>query len=1177
MSPGTRRLTWLFLTVAALIALTAGGILYWRLSRRPHPGAGRALPGPGSETYREMVSAFFAGVVALDADAPELARVKLSRALELVPGEPAAWANRGLLSIRLQDYEAAVRDLVRARNLAPEVGAIERLFGLLESRRGDSAGAIAHYRRAIERAPDDMRAHFSLAQEIERQGGPEADVEAGRQMAAILKARPENLQVLLEQARLAAKVGDNDALKDVVARLGPLAPRWPTLARERYRTLEEAARGQDQRLAVQRIIFIRNALVLDPAFRRDQAAVMGPAGIVGEPIERFLRLPMPTPTAAPPDESITFGIEPSEKPGDAHPYDSLIVAPLNGDSPPALLQGNGHEVRLADRKGDALTFPGGSTPSPTTPDGILAIDWNSDYAMDLVLAGAGGLRLFKQEKGGTFADVTQATGLAPDVIDAAAVGAWAADIELDGDLDIIIGLKTGPPRVLQNRGDGTFGTLQPFPEIAALRGFAWADFDRDGAPDAALLDAQGILHVFRNGRAGRFVERPVPKDLGTISALTIGDLDADGAVDLDVWRTDGSIARLSDRDEGRDWESAEVARWPAQPVNDPRRLFVADLDNNGNLDLIAAGLSESRAWLGDESGRLRPLRSPIGFRVLGVADLNSDGRLDLAGLSKGGGVVRAPGKGSRAYHWQVIRPRAAKVVGDGRINSFGLGGEIEVRAGLLVQKQVIAGPIVHFGLGDHPGADVARVVWPNGTVQAEFDTTADQVVAAPQRLKGSCPFVFAHDGVAVKFVTDFLWRSPLGLRINAQDTAGVSQTEDWIKIRGDQLAPIDGYYDVRITAELWETHYFDHVSLLAVDHPTGTEIFVDERFAPRPPALAVQQTGPLRPVVRAWDDSGRDVTDVVRSIDGRYLDKFGRGQYQGVTRDHWLEVEVPADTPRSGKLLLVARGWIHPTDSSINVAISQGGHTPPSGLTLEVPTTEGDWVIARPDLGFPAGKDKTILINLDGVFQAGAPRRLRLRTNLEIYWDALAITEARDRDSLETQRLAPASAELRPRGYSSLAQADASSPERPEYHRLDGVGQRWRDLIGHYTRFGDVRELLRKVDDRYVIANAGDELALRFPAPAAPASGMVRDFVLIGDGWNKDGDYNTAFSKTVLPLPSHNHPAYDTPPGALEDDPTYRRHARDWDEYHTRYITPRTFLDALRPEFRAGPERIGVR
>ena len=58
------------------------------------------------------------------------------RATELVPEEPAAWANLGLLEAPLGDHDAAAQDLEQARKLAPESGAIERLLGLLESRRG---------------------------------------------------------------------------------------------------------------------------------------------------------------------------------------------------------------------------------------------------------------------------------------------------------------------------------------------------------------------------------------------------------------------------------------------------------------------------------------------------------------------------------------------------------------------------------------------------------------------------------------------------------------------------------------------------------------------------------------------------------------------------------------------------------------------------------------------------------------------------------------------------------------------------------------------------------------------------------------------------------------------------------------------------------------------------------
>ena len=73
----------------------------------------------------------------------------------------------------------------------------------------------------------------------------------------------------------------------------------------------------------------------------------------------------------------------------------------------------------------------------------------------------------------------------------------------------------------------------------------------------------------------------------------------------------------------------------------------------------------------------------------------------------------------------MLRPRAANTLGDQRINSFGIGGEVEVRTGLHVQKQVIASPVVHFGLGEATRADVVRIVWPNGMLQSEFDTPAD--------------------------------------------------------------------------------------------------------------------------------------------------------------------------------------------------------------------------------------------------------------------------------------------------------------------------------------------------------------------------------------------------------------------------------------------------------------------
>jgi hypothetical protein len=134
----------------------------------------------------------------------------------------------------------------------------------------------------------------------------------------------------------------------------------------------------------------------------------------------------------------------------------------------------------------------------------------------------------------------------------------------------------------------------------------------------------------------------------------------------------------------------------------------------------------------------------------------------------------------------------------------------------------------------------------------------------------------------------------------------------------------------------------------------------------------------------------------------------------------------------------------------------------------------------------------------------------------------------------------------------------------PNYYQIESTKQKWRDLIGYYTRFGDVKELLTQIDDRYVIVASGDELSLRFPEQEAPPPGYVRDFVLVGDGWIKDGDFNSTFSKTVLPLPYHAKDEYVTPPGVLEDEYVYKHHPDDWQNYHTRYITPFVFQNSLR-------------
>ena len=997
------------------------------------------LPGPGSAVYRDMVSSFYTGLAALDVgDLLDDAETAFLRASELIPQEPATWANLGVLHLRRGELENAARYLAQAQSLAPSSSEIAVLQAILDSLEGRLDAGVAHLRRAVMLDPRNVQALYLLAQEVERAGGADSDAEAQTLLDDILTLDPDNLAVLVERARLGVKRENLDVLRDSITRLGTVRDTWPELATQQYQALETATADADYPLAARSVAFLRNVLLSTPEFRADLSAVRL-SETIADPVQRFLALVPPPAGPSPLDEGFEFSALPIGA-GESGSWTTLLASTIEParDPPlsPSVFLGDSQTMRIVGTTAAAISFPSGPGAVPPSPHAILTIDWNYDFRMDLVLAGGGGLRLLRQTESGTFADVTL-EALDASVVDMDCFGVWAADIDLDGDLDVVVGLSSLPSIVLRNNGDGTFFLLRPFPDVTGARGFTWADLDQDGDPDAAFLDAAGQVHVFRNEQGGSFRPWPTPMELGAVAGMTVGDLNADGLLELVVVEAGGTVRSLSATDTQRTWVLQQVTTWATLPVDaraGSHRLFLADLDNNGGLDLVGSGPTGTQVWLSDDLGALRPHAEPA-LETFSVADLSSDGLLDLVGLADGRPIAMI-GQSPRAYHWQVIRATATQAAGDQRINSFGVGGEIEIRTGLLVQKQLLTGAPVHFGLGTNSSIDVARIVWPNGVMQAEFDLPANQQIAAEQRLKGSCPWVFAYDGSRMQFVTDFLWRSPLGLRINAQETAGISQTEDWMKIRSDQLTPRDGLYDIRITGELWETHFIDHLALMTVDHPEDLDVFVDERFAANaPPSMAIRTMTRPQPVARAWDDRGHDVTDIVRARDGRYLGSFGRGAYQGITRDHFVEIEVgDADTGEE-PLWLLAQGWVYPTDSSINLAIAQGTQPQPRGVALEARDATGEWFVVHPDLGFPAGKNKTMVIDLSTVFHNGQARRLRLRTNLEVYWDWLAYGVGVEPGAVVTRRLDSATSDLRYRGFSRTSQTRPHSPEIPPLRR----------------------------------------------------------------------------------------------------------------------------------------------
>jgi hypothetical protein len=302
--------------------------------------------------------------------------------------------------------------------------------------------------------------------------------------------------------------------------------------------------------------------------------------------------------------------------------------------------------------------------------------------------------------------------------------------------------------------------------------------------------------------------------------------------------------------------------------------------------------------------------------------------------------------------------------------------------------------------------------------------------------------------------------------------------------------------------------------------------------------------------VAARDRDGRDVLARLLHRDRNYADGFQR-DYAGVAETHHVDLDFGPGAARDHRAILLLSGWVDWADGSTFLKASQegkGGLVPPY---LQVRDGNGRWQTVIEDMGLPAGKPKTIAVDLTGKFLS-ASREVRIVTNMCIYWDEIFLSEEAGAPEARLTDAELGTASLRFRGFSRpVIHPERRQPETFDYSIVSPVSM-WNPTPGLYTRYGDVRGLLKEIDDRMVILGSGDEVRLRFDGRDLPPlpRGWRRDFLLRVDGWSKDGDLNTAYSQTVEPLPFHGMSRYPYPAG--ERYPHDAAHARYLREYNTR-------------------------
>ncbi len=777
------------------------------------------------------------GVTRLEQFDFDAAATSFRRALSLDPQLAIARLNLGIALLYGGNPDAAQKEIIAARASMPDRPQPDYVLGLIARGAGRTAEAIDAFTRVQKMDPDDVGTAINLGQLYRQERKFQEAVDAFRRALA---GQPFNATATYGLANTLVLAGNADDGKEAMAR-------FQKLSESGYAVTYSQTYLEQGRYAEAIVSTGAEAPLVDPKT---------PQIVFTDATKRLPRL----------------------GPRDISGSASIVTFDLDSDGDLDLGEAGSPSGGLKILRNDGGTFVNVTSQLPDTAAGevvdalgVLAGDYDNDGRVDLVVLSPSGLRLLHREPS-RFVDSTLSAGLAPPVrIPSSA--AWL-DADHDGDLDLFVagGTETAPvTRLYRNNGNGQFldvtaeaGLTVSAPVTAVIP----TDFDNRRDIDLLVVSPTVPPFLFRNLRDGTF--KDVAADVGLridpgAEMAAVGDVNKDGYSDFFFARPEaaGQLA-LSDG-QGRFITSAS----PVGAANARAAQFI-DYDNDGLLDLLlltAKGprlfRNTGRDWT-DVTAHAIPAEMSAalarGRSSLAAGDLNGDGRVDVLVDTSSHLTLWQNSGPSRTTSLRVNL--AARVS-----NRSAVGARVEMRAGSLRQQYetyaAVPAPApadLIFGLGDRASADVVRVLWPSGILQAETGPAASG--GAPAAIKGtlkieeldrkpsSCPYLYTWNGERFEFITDFLGGGEMGYWL-APGLRNTPDPDEYVRIDGARLRPRDGRYELRITNELEESLFLDRAELVAIAHPANVDVHPNEGLVPDSAAVRhLLGAGPASPARR---------------------------------------------------------------------------------------------------------------------------------------------------------------------------------------------------------------------------------------------------------------------------------------------------------------------------------------
>lgn len=1160
-----------FLIIASLVLFTG------RLFAHPFWPQGTSKPPTQSareNAYRENNI----GVAFLEQFNFKEAAEKFKRSLAVDPQLAIARLNLAIALFNAPDLAGSLVEAKKAAEQLPNLPHTHYLLGLIAKAQNRVEDAVVAFQRVIQLDARDVGANVNLAQLYLQQRKYE---DALKLLRVAIAAEPYNVTATYNMGIALLRSGQREEGQRVLQKFQALRDsNYGVVLGQNY--LEQgryseaiASTGAEAELV--------DAATPEVKFKDETST------IINSPPRSADQLPSA-------NTSLPFGSQVAEVTDAAK---RQIAASLSGDVTLFDYDGDGDhdlfEVGPTMRKlyrNDAGKFTDvtdgselGVTSQSSVAIGAVAGDYDNDGKADLFVLGYGGVALYHNEGSGKFADVTAAASI--PAYPYLSISVAFVDADHDGDLDIFIAgfvdlnktasadlafpknFAAAPNLLLRNNGNGKFTDITSEAQVAGgtARGIAIVPTDYDNRRDIDLVITNygAAPALLRNLRDGTF--RDAASDVGLnpggdFTCVAAGDVNKDSFTDFFFGRSDAGIFAISDG-QGR----FKLTDAPAGSGRASAAQFL-DYDNDGLLDLtiITSGGLRVIRNVGSRWIDTSDTTSSSGFlatsaRAFASGDVDGDGDVDLITRLSTGELKVARNEGgnrNRSLRVQLV----AKVS-----NRSNVATKIEISSGSLRQKietysaspSPVSADIV-FGLGKRETIDAVRVLWSRGIVQAETEiavasrsgsqNTRNLVITEIDRKPSSCPYLYTWNGERFEFITDFMGGGEMGYRL-APGVLNYPDPDEYVRISGDQLKARNGRYELRVTNELEEALFVDRLQLVAIAHPENTEVFPNEGLIGPPlPPFKLYVTRDARPPVKAIDHDGSDVLDRIARMDRKYPEGFRLHKIRGYAEEHTLTLDL--GNTGKGRALLLLTGWTDYAFSSDNIAAHQAGLklTMPA---LQVKDKSGEWKTVIENIGMPVGRPQTVAVDLTNKFLSES-REVRIITSLRIYWDQILVDTSAGNMPATTERLEALTADLRWRGFSAEVTPDGREPFGYDYDRVSQTSP-WKVMQGRYTREGDVRELLLKTDDMFVISRPGDDIALSFDATklAPLPKGWKRTFLLYADGYSKEMDINSGSPDAVMPLPFHAMKSY--PYSAPESYPTTRAHREYMRRYNTRIVT----------------------